>query len=957
MEKKKDRTETIQPRREFIKLGTAGIIGSLAACTVPGVQQIADEAPPETPPAADRGLSEKEPVPPEVGNLVDPELLPAETWQEPWVWRPEAWPGDPLELNVVGRQNPGQSPSQGNPNPSLFSFNGISPGPTIRVRSDGELRIRLRNLLEMNHGWVPVGPMPDFFELPPDIAQEICNAAGQPAAEDGSDRTPSCFVPAFLDEIREVTRHDSRPNWDLQGHINGLFQAHTTNIHTHGLHVFPQTNPDGSHSDNVFLRIIPQGDLEARKAKHGENADVLLENEHVGQLDYKLQLSFERDGARMPHPPGTHWYHPHSHGSTHDQVASGMAGYLIVEGDVDEAINLRMTGDPRPAPDVGNGPWDYRERLVFMQRAFTQSFDNAASPKKRSLKFPPFPSADDARPPGVFRMRPGAVERWRVLNGSVDGAGTKRFMVVEGQFMLRADRIWRVRVEGEGETRKRWLELAADRDLEAAKADLHQLSMDGITLVREDGGKARHWIKDLSRQNAGTENPFDGHPRPGENEIAAKLRTYESAWRNGDTLRRAFVRPNELYLTNANRADVFFKAPLDAEGRIYTILAKEAHLHNDNFQQRLQGRLADPNFTVFRDLFDVVVAYIHVTGDPVEGGDFRVQELNDVLPAVPPLLQPIHERELEVSAEESRITGVGPGSKRTRTIGYSGTGGTNFPHMEVPEKFAKRHPELEKLRWSVYEDTTILLQNLTGTMGINTEFDLAHNPEPGPPRKFALHDPERSEVLVDTAEEWVLYNTSQMLWAHTDRERFPQPGSYRFRYTSYPISRAEGQRRHAQDAEFRITSKATDHPFHIHINPIWVLRVDVPDEIGDLHNILPEPMWMDTVSIPRNGGRVVFRTRFDDFVGTWINHCHILLHEDNGMMQPVHCSNDAALANYHPRTRAATFEMSGEEVDAIYPKPSLELMYRQNLSFVDSNTLGGQVFPGFDFPVPKLDEA
>ena len=48
--------------------------------------------------------------------------------------------------------------------------------------------------------------------------------------------------------------------------------------------------------------------------------------------------------AAQPHPPGTHWYHPHCHGATHDQVASGLAGFFVVEGDVDDAVNLALTG-------------------------------------------------------------------------------------------------------------------------------------------------------------------------------------------------------------------------------------------------------------------------------------------------------------------------------------------------------------------------------------------------------------------------------------------------------------------------------------------------------------------------------------------------------------------------------------------------------------------------------------
>ena len=47
------------------------------------------------------------------------------------------------------------------------------------------------------------------------------------------------------------------------------------------------------------------------------------------------------------------------------------------------------------------------------------------------------------------------------------------------------------------------------------------------------------------------------------------------------------------------------------------------------------------------------------------------------------------------------------------------------------------------------------------------------------------------------------------------------------------------------------------------------------------------------VHIPRNGGRIVFRSRFWDFVGLYVNHCHLLLHEDNGMMQPVEVIKEA----------------------------------------------------------------
>ena len=145
--------------------------------------------------------------------------------------------------------------------------------------------------------------------------------------------------------------------------------------------------------------------------------------------------------------------------------------------------------------------------------------------------------------------------------------------------------------------------------------------------------------------------------------------------------------------------------------------------------------------------------------------------------------------------------------------------------------------------------------------------------------------------------------------------------STRLHYRAYPIGRADGQARFARDPEFQITTKGADHPFHIHVNPCWVTRIEVPDEHGRLHNILDAPQWMDTVSIPR-GGRVVFRSRFADYVGKWVNHCHILMHEDHGMMQAVESVPRAKGANYNPRARVASHAMPADEVNAIYPPPS-----------------------------------
>ena len=128
-----------------------------------------------------------------------------------------------------------------------------------------------------------------------------------------------------------------------------------------------------------------------------------------------------------------------------------MAGFLIIEGDVDEAINLALTGESNPDPTEKTGPYDYRERLVLIQRVEVQSTDVEArrGTRGRGLRAPAPVAVNGSRPPTVMCLRPGAVERWRVLNGSVDGRGFQRFMVLEGQFVQDDERgqLWRVIID------------------------------------------------------------------------------------------------------------------------------------------------------------------------------------------------------------------------------------------------------------------------------------------------------------------------------------------------------------------------------------------------------------------------------------------------------------------------------------------------------------------------------
>jgi len=145
--------------------------------------------------------------------------------------------------------------------------------------------------------------------------------------------------------------------------------------------------------------------------------------------------------------------------------------------------------------------------------------------------------------------------------------------------------------------------------------------------------------------------------------------------------------------------------------------------------------------------------------------------------------------------------------------------------------------------------------------------------------------------------------------------------------------------------EWKISNQANDksHPFHIHVNPFQITEVFQPNAENTTDPNQPcyvDPLnpqtwkpctpikapyvWWDTFAIPTgkqvdvtaqcNGnkcppaiqpyvqcttkdgtttcietipGYFKMRSRFVDFTGTYVLHCHILIHEDRGMMQLV----------------------------------------------------------------------
>ena len=126
------------------------------------------------------------------------------------------------------------------------------------------------------------------------------------------------------------------------------------------------------------------------------------------------------------------------------------------------------------------------------------------------------------------------------------------------------------------------------------------------------------------------------------------------------------------------------------------------------------------------------------------------------------------------------------------------------------------------------------------------------------------------------------------------------------------------------------------HPFHIH---------DVQFYILDINGAAPPPSMQgrkDVVLVPPMGGTVRFITRFEDFADDevpYMYHCHMLTHEDAGMMGQFIVSGPNA-----------SFEPSHPPRLRVYPNPATEawkIVFEENTGkkahFVLRNAFGQTV--------------
>jgi len=115
--------------------------------------------------------------------------------------------------------------------------------------------------------------------------------------------------------------------------------------------------------------------------------------------------------------------------------------------------------------------------------------------------------------------------------------------------------------------------------------------------------------------------------------------------------------------------------------------------------------------------------------------------------------------------------------------------------------------------------------------------------------------------------------------------------------------------------EWELRSYSVSHPFHIHVNPFQIVKILDPDgkdvslpkdpsetsteddQFAGLSGAWKDTIWVKTLlqpgdlkKVPEGYYKIVVRTRYERYIGEFVLHCHILDHEDQGMMQNVQIS-------------------------------------------------------------------
>lgn len=655
----------------------------------------------------------------------------------------------------------------------------IRPGPTFRLKasdvSQNTLHIKLRNNLPPNEPlhYPPQPPYPS-------------------TGSKGVIGKPNCF--------------------------------NTVNLHFHGFHVSPMSlNANGEPVSSLDSKVVCSSD------------DPLFELPPKGQEGSTGEHYYCIVLPKF-HAPGTHWYHPHSHGSTALHVVDGMSGALIVEEEGNAVI-----------PVDQDLVWLVQE--MFSGNPLAQPDPNLPPVPSDQMVYNCSPSPDLFTINGMYQpkltMHPGELHRWRFISATTT---VRSFMKLK-----------LVKVEENGIQKPQ---------------DMHLIAVDGISFYGKSPKVVQEWA-----------------------------------------------------INPANRAD--FLIQINEPGTYQVMKGK---------LEEARGNLGDYGLIKSKLMQKgpekmQVLATVTVIGSPVA----KQKKIPQKIPGkVPNYLKPIADAQL--LRKESGEIYVRPivfnmyQESKTQNCNFyqvrptkdKNSGGLKFYKEILSGQLnpggANPNPRLFQINGKSYTPKTgdeyityIPAEKLTEPI------PAVNQVKPYKPGKFIEHD-HRNEtaqfVKLNTCEEWIIYNYTNVV-----------------------------------------------HPFHIHLHPYQVIEVFDPN-ISDepIKYDLEDRVWCDTYGIPASKfglkegatefdpdalvmtkvGYIKIRLRFTDYWGKHVFHCHLLKHEDQGMMQNLYVINDGTGNNPCVQVETSAPPRPGATIG--HPD-ALAASYYPSSDFVAGQIDGEEQFP------------
>jgi L-ascorbate oxidase len=503
----------------------------------------------------------------------------------------------------------------------------------------------------------------------------------------------------------------------------------STNLHSHGLWVSPAGN-----SDNVLIALLPG-------------------------VKFEYEYNIPAD-----HPSGTFWYHPHMHGSTALQVASGMAGTMIVRGN--RRPDADHTGDIDTLLMERSGE-RVTERVVQLQQVQYACREDGKIKTKTAIK--------DGKEVVVAwvcgKDDLGEVSKYDQF-GQTTWTESGRYTSINGQVLPTFE-------GGRAGAVERWRAVHAgvrnSVNLQFRKMKSAAKAFDRLTVAEQQS-----WI----------DTNCTGPLLP-QFEIASDGLTHAKA-----------LRKTANILQPGYRSDVLVVFPEEGD---YCVIDGDASADTSVSwtaeSRQLLGKVkVGKGETVSGDIEAHLIKALSAMADATQEASVATKIKTD-LAADFGLQSFVPHPDIA----ESELTRPEPG-KPSQDMQFS------IKTVDIPDP----------------ADPTKTIKE--------TRFQVDNNP----------YDPKAARTLVlGRAEEWLL------------------------------------------------TSISGAHPFHIHVNPFQIDRildandkdVSVPGS-GDTSYDGLKGTWRDTLWV-KAGFKLYVRTRYERYIGEYVLHCHILDHEDQGMMQNV----------------------------------------------------------------------